>query len=285
MITSRIFGGLGNQLFQYATGRALALAAQDQLQLDTRLVPQAQHGAYALKHFNVAASPADPASLPPGKDKLVRYGLWRAFGRNPRLIREQGLGYDNTLLAQRGEIYLHGYWQTEKYFARFAQQLRDDLTIVTPPSAENVQWLSDISKVASVSVHLRRGDYLASGSGGSSSATCDAAYYGRALEMVANRAGIDPFVFVFSDDPVWARDNLSFPFETRFVGHNGADKHYEDIRLIAACQHNIIANSTFSWWGAWLNNKPSKCVVAPQKWFNTDVDLNPDILPESWLKT
>ncbi len=284
MITSRIFGGLGNQLFQYAAGRALALVGNDQLQLDTRLVPEAQHGAYALKHFNIAAAPASSDQLPPSKDKPVRYGLWRKFGRSPRFLREKGLGFDPTVLEQRGDVYLHGYWQSEKYFAACADQLREDLIITTPPSAENETWLHDIKNVPSVSLHLRRGDYLSAASGGASTATCDEAYYQRALDQIVSETGIDPVVFVFSDDPNWALENLRFSFETRFAGHNGADKHYEDIRLISACQHNIIANSTFSWWGGWLNANPEKRVIAPKKWFKTDEDLNPDIIPADWIR-
>lgn len=284
MITSRIFGGLGNQLFQYAAGRALALQNGDALQLDARLAGPGTHASYALDHFNIAAGPASPSDLPPAKDQPVRYAMWRAFGRNPKFEREKGLGLNPRFFDLRGDVYLHGYWQSELYFNKIEPQLREDLRIVTPPSDENTRWLADIGGVTAVSLHVRRGDYLAGGASNASLGTCDAAYYQRALDTVAAKVGEDLVVFVFSDDPDWARNNLEFSFETRFAGHNGSDKHYEDLRLISACDHNVIANSTFSWWGAWLNANPQKCVVAPTKWFNTDSDKNPDVIPASWQR-
>ncbi|MEM9584993.1 MAG: alpha-1,2-fucosyltransferase [Pseudomonadota bacterium] len=283
MITSRIFGGLGNQLFQYAAGRAVALAGGDRLQLDARMPPRAKHFSYALDHFNVAAGPAMATDLPPGKNQPLRYVFWRGLGLRPKILREKGLGFDASLLERRGDYYLHGYWQSEKYFKAIESRLRDELTIITPPSEENARWLDDISNVPSVSVHVRRSDYLSSANGTGTYATCDEAYYLAALDTLAEKVGKDLVVFVFSDDPAWARENLRFAFETRYAGHNGMDKHYEDMRLIAACHHNIIANSTFSWWGGWLNANPEKQVVAPKKWFNSTEQVNPDIIPEGWI--
>lgn len=133
-------------------------------------------------------------------------------------------------------------------------------------------------------VHLRRGDFVTSAKGSAIHATCDQAYYDRAIAAVAEASGADLRVFVISDDPAWAKDNLKFDFETHVAGHNGPDKGHEDMRLIASCEHNIIANSTFSWWGAWLNPAPDKIIVGPRKWFNSDELQNPDILPKSWLR-
>lgn len=283
MITSRIFGGLGNQLFQYATGRALALRAGDSFQLDARLAPEGDHWAYALGHFNIAGSVAEPALLPPDKAQPLRYAAWRYFGGAPKLFRERGLGFDASVAALQGDAYLHGYFQSERYFADHAQTIRDELQIITPPSDENKRWADDILSAPSVSLHLRRGDYV-SGKGAGTHASCDAAYYERALAHIAAHMKDEPVVFVFSDDPVWARENLELPFEMRVAGHNGSDKHYEDMRLIAACRHNVIANSTFSWWGAWLNANQDKRVVAPEQWFADPKLSNPDITPNGWAR-
>lgn len=284
MITVRLFGGLGNQLFQYAAGRALALTRCVPLQLDARLAPPGSHWAYGLGHFNIAAAPASEDALPPGKDRKLAYAAWRAAGRSPRLIREKGLGYQPERFEQEGDLYLHGYWQSEKYFKAQEAQLREDLTITTPPGPEDQRFLDLIGNAPAVSLHLRRGDYVASAKSGATHGTCDAAYYDRALQLVAERMSEAPQIFVFSDDAAWARDNLRFPFETHFVGHNGPDQPHQDLRLMSACQHHVIVNSTFSWWGAWMNPREGKTVVAPKDWFANPKLANPDIIPEGWLR-
>ena len=126
---------------------------------------------------------------------------------------------------------------------------------------------------------MRRGDYLKSGA----YAVCSGEYYRAALQMVSQKAGITPTAFVFSDDPAWARDNLDLPCAKVVVDFNGRDTDYEDLRLMSLCRHNIIANSSFSWWGAWLNTHPGKVVAAPSRWFADGHLRNPDILPDGWL--
>ena len=282
MIYSRIFGGLGNQLFQYAAGRALALRRGTSLVLDTRLASPGSHWAYGLDRFNIDARVAEPAELPPSKEAPIGYALWRLFGRSPRFLRERGLGVNNSVLNAPDDVYLHGYFQSERYFSDCIATLRDDLRFLDPPDAQNAEWLDHIAEGPSVSVHLRRGDYISNDKAGATHATCDQAYYTAAIAEVVRQTGVSPRIFVFSDDPDWARDNLRFDFETHVAGHNGPDRPHDDMRLIAACDHNVIANSTFSWWGAWLNASPAKCVVAPKRWFGTAKLRNPDIIPERW---
>ena len=282
MIISRLFGGLGNQLFQYATARAVAHAGGQPLLLDTRLAPPGDHWAYALNHFAIEARIAESSELPPDKSKPLAYAAWRLFGRSPRFRRENGLGFDQTLLDERGDRYLHGYFQSEKYFAHLEDKLRQELRITTPPDDLNAKWLDEISACTSVSIHLRRGDYISDAK--SAYASCDAAYYQRALDHIGRQTKNDLTIFVFSNDPDWAKENLSFDHPTRFADHNGSDAPHEDMRLMSACTHNIIANSTFSWWSAWLNGNPEKIVVAPENWFATPKLTNPDIMPNSWVK-
>lgn len=284
MITVRLFGGLGNQLFQYAVGRALAVKHNTELRLDARLAPPGDHWAYALGNFNIKAKVANPEDLPPGKDTILPYVWWRVFGRNPRFLREQSLGVNENVLVAPDNTFLHGYFQSEAYFKSIEDRLRQELTFVSPPDPENGRWLDDITSRTSVSIHLRRGDYVSNAKGSSTHAVCDQAYYDRALEQIAERAGSDISVFVFSDDPTWAGQNLKLPFETKVADHNGPDKGHEDMRLIAGCTHNVIANSTFSWWGAWLNANPDKIVVGPKNWFSNSKLDNPDILPSGWIK-
>lgn len=282
MITTRLAGGLGNQLFQYAAGRAVAAACTDTLQLDTRATIAGTHAEYALDHFAIPALVATSAKLPPAKNRPIPYAMWRYLGQSPKILREKGLGFDPSILENCGDHYLHGYWQTDKYFRSIGPLLRAELAIITPPSAENAQALEDIAKTRSVSLHVRRGDYVSVQKNSSIYGTCDAAYYDRALAHMVEKCSDDFTVYVFSNDPDWARENLSFDHETRIFDHNGSDKHYEDLRLMSACEHNIIVNSTFSWWGAWLNPSTRKQVVAPSNWFQGDKVINPDIIPEEW---
>lgn len=285
MIYARLFGGLGNQLFQYATARALGLRRGVEVGLDLRyLLPPPHHLAYALSHFAVRAE-TNPPGLPPHRSQALRHLLWRMGLGQPRFLRERGLGINPAVMAAADGCYLHGYFQSEGYFADHLPQLRQELRIITPPSAENADWLARIAAdPLAVSVHLRRGDYVAVAKAGQTHGTCDAAYYARGIAAIRDRIGQAPRAYVFSDDPAWARDNLRLEAETVVIGHNGPTAHYEDLRLMAACRHHVIANSTFSWWGAWLDARPDKIVIAPQRWFATDRMHNPDILPADWIR-
>lgn len=284
MITARLLGGLGNQLFQYAAGRALSLRLGVPFQLDAR---EAWHNKPvfhpALHHFAIQTPEGSARTLPPDRKQPLRYTAWRYFARRPRLLRENGLGVNRAVLEAGDDTYLHGYFQSERYFLDQLETIRADLTITTPPSPENADWLGQLSQTPmATSLHVRRGDYVASTKGAAAHGSCDAAYYARALETVAKETGKTPQVFVFSDDPIWARDNLDLPFPKTVIGHNPPEAHYEDMRLMAACTHNIIANSTFSWWGGWLNPNPTKVVCAPKRWFADPTLHNPDILPDTW---
>lgn len=285
MIYARLFGGLGNQLFQYATARALALRLGSRVGLDLRyLPPPPHHLSYALHHFAVQAE-VDPPGLPPHRSRALRHLAWRAGLGAPRFLRERGLGVNAAVLGAPDGTYLHGYFQSEKYFADHLTQLRQELRIITAPDARNAEWLDRImGDPLAVSVHLRRGDYAAVAKAGDTHGTCDAAYYARAIAHLRDKTGMAPRAYVFSDDPEWVRANLRLDAEMEVVGHNAATAHYEDLRLMSACRHHIIANSTFSWWGAWLDARPDKTVIAPQRWFATDRLVNPDILPGDWFR-
>jgi len=285
MIYARLFGGLGNQLFQYAAARALSLRIGSRVGLDRRYLPSPPHHlSYALHHFAIQAE-TDPPSLPPHRTRALRHFAWRAGIGAPRFLRERGLGVNDAVLHAADETYLHGYFQSQTYFADSLAQLRQDLRIVTPPDALNAEWLDRIEvDPQAVSVHLRRGDYVAVPKAGDTHGTCDAGYYARAIAHLRTVTGTSPRAFVFSDDPEWVRCNLHLDVEMEVVGHNGPTAHYEDLRLMSACRHHIIANSTFSWWGAWLNARNDKTVIAPRRWFATDQLVNPDILPDDWIR-
>jgi hypothetical protein len=190
-----------------------------------------------------------------------------------------------AVLQAADGTYLHGYFQSQTYFADHLPQLRQDLRFVTPSDSQNSEWLERIhGDPRSVSIHLRRGDYVAATKAGATHGTCDAAYYARAIAHLCALTGVSPRAYVFSDDPAWVRANLRLDVEMAVVGHNGPTAHYEDLRLMSACRHHIIANSTFSWWGAWLDARQDRTVIAPHRWFATDRLVNPDILPGDWVR-
>ena len=283
MIYSRLLGGLGNQLFQYAAGRALSLRRGTGLVLDMRAASRAPaHFRPALHHF--AIEHVSGKSLPPDKTQPLAYAFWRYGGGRPTFLRERGLGFNRAVFDAPDETYLHGYFQSEKYFADAIGTIRSDLRIVTPPDRENLAALEEIGAARmAISLHVRRGDYVNDTKGNRTHGTCDEAYYRAALDAVERRAGSGMTVFVFSDDPDWARSNLNLDRDLRVFDHNGPEQHYEDLRLMAACRHNVIANSTFSWWGGWLNPDPEKIVAAPARWFADPKVSNPDIRPDGWI--
>ena len=195
MIITRLFGGLGNQMFQYAAGKALATRLDVELALDTRTI-DARGMRSLTKVFDLGVSPAK--DLPPTKaNGMAYYAFWRAFGRNPRFVRERGLGYNPQFFGLPDNVYLHGYWQSEKYFSDIADELHNAFQPTAAPSNQNWQMAEQINAGPSVSLHVRRGDYLDLGAHG----VCSETYYNAALKQVVDQSGRIPTVFVFSDDP------------------------------------------------------------------------------------
>lgn len=280
MISTRIRGGLGNQLFQYCAGRSLALRLGVDLSLDVRDYDRPNPFKVGLNHFNVQTVPAQ--NLPPSREDGIAKALGKIVrGGALKTYREATLGYDTAFENLSDNTHLKGYWQSERYFMPFETQIRADLQIVTEPSQKNREMQSEISAAPAVSLHIRRGDYVSNAKYNAAHGTCDLDYYARAAKFVADRVG-DVVIYAFSDDPAWVAEHLKLPFEVRYVDHNDGDTNYEDLRLMATCKHHIIANSSFSWWGAWLNPSKDKLVVSPALWFADPNKANPDIWPSDW---
>jgi hypothetical protein len=178
---------------------------------------------------------------------------------------------------------LKGYWQSPKYFAPIENMIRRDLRVRTPLSGENKAIAGRIGDSVAVSLHVRRGDYVTSEITSQYHGTCGAEYYYKAEQLLRDRLGRF-ILFVFSDEPAWAEANLRFASSTVFVRHNGPDQHHEDMRLMSMCKHHIIANSTFSWWGAWLCQNPEKIIVAPKNWFREAGHRTDDLIPPDWIR-
>lgn len=278
MITARLHGRLGNQMFQYAAARALAQRWQVPMALDSRLAERRGEGVLT-RVFDLPLT-ATPTLPPLKQDAPLRYALWRGLGLSPKFHRERGLGYNPAFETWQDGSYLHGYWQSERYFAEIADLIRTDFTFPNFSNNQNAEMADRIQQSNAVSLHVRRGDYVAL----SAHVLCDQAYYEAALTPILEGLPQDPTIFVFSDDPEWAKANLPLPCTKVVVDFNGPETDFEDMRLMSLCTHNIIGNSSFSWWAAWLNANPQKRVAGPGNWFGDAKLTNPDILPADWLK-
>lgn len=275
MITARLHGRLGNQMFQYAAACGLAARHGTEVALDSRGSVLRGEGV-PTRVFDLPLS--DPETLPPLRQEApLRYAFWRLT--SARFLRERGLGYNPEIERAADGSYLHGYWQSEKYFAHIADRIRKDFTFPDFSNAQNSEMADEIAGNLSVSMHIRRGDYLTL----AAHALCDQAYYEAALNRILVDLPGTPTVYVFSDDPQWAKENLPLPCAKVVVDFNGPETDFEDMRLMSLCRHNIIGNSSFSWWGAWLNKNSEKRVAGPTKWFGDPKMSNPDILPDQWL--
>jgi hypothetical protein len=284
MVVTKILGGLGNQMFQYAFGRANALRGNTQLFLDRRGFAGYETHSFGLQHLNTEIHDAPDAMLLmlQGRGRINRL-LRRFLPGRASVYVEQGFQFDPLATQLRGDFYFEGYWQSEKYFIEFAPVIRRELQVKTPPSDANQHWLDLIGKVNAVSIHVRRGDYVTSPAASQTHGTCGLDYYNAAVTQMQNGLSDPPVFFVFSDDHEWVRCNMSFAGEEHyFVTTNDAETNYEDLRLMSACKHHIIANSTFSWWGAWLNPNQDKIVIAPKRWFVTDQLCADDLIPSGW---
>ncbi|HSW15808.1 MAG TPA: alpha-1,2-fucosyltransferase [Ramlibacter sp.] len=285
MIVSRLIGGLGNQMFQYAAGRALAHRRGVPFGVDRRAFAEYKTHAFGLDCFEAALVDPAPSQLPGAVNETRLNRLLRPFMRAPfKLYTERAFIFDPAVADLPDGVYLDGYWQSEKYFSDCADLVRADFTVRHAPSAENQRWLQAIGESNSVSLHIRRGDYVTNAAAAAVHGACEPAYYQRAIEHVRRASGAEPTAFVFSDDPDWVAANLQLSCEMRLVRHNDATTNYEDLRLMSACRHHVIANSSFSWWGAWLDPRPDAIVVAPQRWFAAGTPDARDLVPERWAR-
>lgn len=292
MVIVRIIGGLGNQLFQYAAGRSLAYKLNTTLKLDLTSFKHYKLRSYRLSNFSFQAKLARPveiAAIDPDRAGRLATSSGKLLRRlNPTrrrcVFRETALGrFKQELFEVTGDIYLDGYWQSEKYFTEIEDVIRREFEVKWPFDGRNRELAEQITNSNSVSLHVRRGDYLTNPQINRLHGLCGIDYYQMCVNELVSKAP-NPHFFVFSDDPEWSRDNLRLSYPTTFVTHNGEDRDFEDLRLMSLCRHHIIANSTFSWWGAWLSRNPSKLVFAPRRWF-TDSQLDAtDLIPDDWIR-
>lgn len=294
MVVTQLRGGLGNQLFQYAAGRAISLREHVDLKLDCSVLESDPKRSFRMGAFQISARIANRheitalrridilgARIPMRITKKLEQ-IKPRYSR--RTLREEQFEFDHNFELIRSPVYLIGYWQSEKYFRSIREVLLDELKLRVSLSRKNQILLEEINGTNSVSIHVRRGDYVSDSIINTVHGLCSKDYYTRAIRIINQTIHLPNF-FVFSDDVSWVRSNLDFGIPVTYVNHNGPERDYVDLKLMQACSHHIIANSSFSWWGAWLANERNKVVIAPKNWFQSSDRNIKDLLPKSWYKT
>lgn len=292
MIITELQGGLGNQLFQYAMARALAEKHKAKLLINLVTFQEDVLRNYELSHFNIHESFIDGKQVllvPRHSNFKKKFKLWvKSILLQKKcitLVTEQQFNFDKTMLNLPDNLYLRGYWQAEKYFKDIAPIIQKEFTLkkTLTEASQLVSSRIKASSKPSVSIHIRRGDYVTNPDVNATHGICSLDYYYMAVDYLQKKLGVLD-LFIFSDDRDWVKAHLDFNHSMTFVDHNDAQTAYEDMYLMSLCQHNIIANSSFSWWGAWLNSNLNKIVIAPQKWFELSSIKADDICPESWVR-
>jgi len=290
MIIVRIAGRLGNQMFQYATARSLAEDKGCSLKLDISACDEDRLSGYALNSLNIIenlASEEEIASLRNKKSKSPRKLIHRVIRnltiKKTRQFRDVNwFTFDRMLFKANLPLHIAGGFQSYKYFDRHRNIIVKEFVPKNDLTGKNEEFATHISSCNSVSMHVRRGDYVFDEKTHKKHGVLPLDYYKRAIDIIKGKID-DPVFFVFSDDKEWVKENLKFNCQIVFVDHNSPESGHEDMRLMSLCKSNIIANSSFSWWGAYLNLNPHKNVIAPQKWLaDRKVNLD-DLIPRNWL--
>ncbi len=295
MIIVRLTGGMGNQMFQYAIGRALSIRHNVPLKLDTTFldhrikIPHMLRPGFTFRNFdldvfNIQAEIAQPLEISfwnrPilfGPVMLVIDAILRKLAFLPGW--EKKYSFNKQTLNLGPNTYLQGFWQSEKYFVECKDQIRKDFTLKEPLSETTKILSEEIKNTNSLCVHLRR-----THGGGTFHGKYDMEYYNQGIAHVAQKGIIDK-IYVFSDDIEWCKENIKFDYPIFFIDREYAGKKNEgDLFLMSQCKYFVIPNSTFSWWGAWLGDSPDKIVIAPKKWFTDESIDTKDLIPKSWIR-
>lgn len=284
-------GGLGNQLFQYALYRAVEENGCD-VYADLSFYKRSKcHNGYELKRiFNIELKECDENQAKCYGDRydllarIIRKTINRNYGLNPHIIREKQSMYIEGLTEKcNNNAYLIGYWQSEQYFIHIKNKLRSELIFPDIDAEKNLRVIKEIKESNSVAIHVRRGDYLNKDNSRLFCNLGESHYYQNAVSYLKSKYN-DLKYYVFSNDIQWCMDHLPLDNSTYIDWNRGAES-YRDMQLFSACKFQIIANSSFSWWGAWLNNNPQREVLAPNEWFVKSSGYSDDmIIPKEWVK-
>ena len=291
MIVVKLMGGLGNQMFQYAAAKALAEHHRVPLKVDLSFLNDRSakenftFREYELSCFDTVIEIAskDELSIFNRKNRFIRLILSLLGISTPTRYYEQSFNYNESFNELPNEILLEGYFQSEKYFIQIRSLLLENFKWRSPATGVNLSLIESIKSTNSVSLHIRRGDFVDNKVINSFHGLCDFNYYQRAISHI-NLITQNANFFIFSDDINWAKKMFVSSSSVVFIDHNNGKESFWDMRLMSYCKHNIIANSSFSWWGAWLNNYTHKIVIAPKRWFTDSAINTSDILPAQWIR-
>lgn len=288
MINLKIKGGLGNQLFQYAIARQLAIKNNTLLNVDYSLY--GQRGAdtprqYELNLFNTNIASNNRSNfiyfVLSFFDKIFNKLNFKKRLYLNKYYFEKGIIFDNSVLSLKDNSWITGFFQSEKYFNSISDLIHEELMFKNVSELEKIPVYQNIKEANSVFIHIRRGDYISNPRYANFYYSCPLDYYRQAISLIQEKVE-NPKFFIFSDDADWVKQNITI--NNAFFVSDLKLKDYEDLFLMSKCQHAIIANSSFSWWGGWLICNKDKIIIAPKKWFQDEKINSDDILPEQWVK-
>lgn len=290
IIIGNLSGGLGNQMFQYAAYRSMSLNSSRSLLL--AIDSFQNYSLYNGYELNSVFGINETILAQNVKNYLGFYSpmfIRKLIARAHNWVQPNWFVCDNNFTSKlkifnsSDYIYAHGYWQSELFFKDHASLISNIFTFNPSIQFPHISTLRMIQDSNSVSVHIRRGDYILSSKTNKYHGLCSLEYYLKAFDLMREKVG-DVTYFIFTDDTIWAKSQIQPLLKNSLVieGNTGK-KSYIDMQLMSECKHNIIANSSFSWWGAWLNKNPLKVVIAPTKWFASNTDSS-NIIPSSWIK-
>ena len=281
----RLNGGLGNQMFQYATALALSKKLNSLLFLDLSLLHHDKLRNYNLGCFSISGKIIDERIFKNYFNfplKFIRkFNFLNNIFSDIYFYSEKTFQFDNKIFNLKGNICLDGNWQSEKYFKKISSLIRIEFSLHNSLTIRSEKLLEKIRLTNSISCHVRRSDYVNNRKSNQIHGTCSLEWYKKCFDLILSKTQ-NPIFYVFSDDLDWTKHN--FPKNESFIFCDGLNrnKDFEDLYLMSQCKHNIIANSSFSWWSAWLNSNPNKIVISPKKWFQIDLNLK-DLIPQNWI--
>jgi hypothetical protein len=283
MIITEINGGLGNQFFQYAAGLSLALRHQSPLKIKVQFKSTDTSRSFGLSHFKINLTEATQEDV----NKLYTSSpVVRAIqailpSQFKHFYKEKHFAYQSGFEKLGPNVYLKGYWQSERYFSSIAEQVKATFTLKPEYYSTVLSLIDEINTSESVSIHIRKGDYLLHPYA-DYYASLESAYYINAIAAIQEQHPLLK-LFVFTDDPKWVKENLQLTTPYRLISGIETSSMYEDFQAMLSCKYHIIANSSFSWWTAWLSTREGKKVVAPKNWFKNGPTDTEDLVPKSWL--